>query len=83
MREISDLFLAMFIVVLAMIAAVFVGVLGYSLGISAPACRDYGKISGNEVHYSLANGCLVKAEDQWVDIRVLTSKKQELTIRRK
>ena len=72
MREILDLFLAIFIVVLAVLSAIIVGVFGYSMVISAPACKDYGKISGYEVHYSLSNGCLIKAEEQWIDILLVS-----------
>jgi len=58
-----------------LLAVVSVGsVAGYSLAVDKPACYAYGKLSGQEVFYSLGTSCIVKRDGEWVDYSVAISK---------
>lgn len=61
----------------------FVVLNGSAYMIDSPACEQYHKLSKNEVYWSIGTGCLVNYRGEWVDLKVATSNKSDITVKGK
>lgn len=45
------------------------------------ACQTVKELTGVQTNVSLSMGCLVKYRGEWVDVQVMTDKKQDVTVK--
>jgi len=70
------------ILIPATVIGVLVGVcIGAAYWSNSAACNNMHRLTGLETDMSIGLGCMVKYEGRWVDASVVTSRKQEITVR--